>query len=607
MIRRKKGQNFTEESHDEIKNTAENPLTEDNPTKKRPRFSFSKNKKQKEEDLNLYDNDMLYVEDDKSYQEEYEQNIESFEEIGKEEGVKSDKKEKRIWKKKRKEKEKKKQNKIVNETDTNMVLGADEKGDKKGFQKKLILIAGAAVIVVGAIVYFMVNNIHSGEEGKAYVESVRVIAGLGSANGMNNRYTGEIEAQDSWKITLQSDLSVDKCYVSVGDEIKKGDKLFSYNTEELKLSRDKKQLEVDTMQNENTQLSKDIKTYESDLKSASATEKIELQTQILTAQTTIKKNEYSIKSGKEEIENIKKNIKDATVKSKMDGVVKSINASAGQSSGGDSEGDASDVLGEDSGEDSTYMTILAIGDYRVKGSISETNVWAINEGDPVIIRSRVDDSTWRGTISKVKTDTTEDSTEDSDSSDMDYMYEGSSGGESASKYNFYVELDDDEGLMMGQHVFIEIDRGQDTEKDGIWIPSAYIKVDGDKYYVWAANSRDRLELRQIEVGEYDEDLDEYEVLSGIAARDYIACDAGNLKENMKTSKVDSEEDSTGEYYEEETSDDEMYNEGDYDDESLADDDFSDEDFSDEDLIDEGLDGFSDEGISDEDLEENVVD
>ena len=25
---------------------------------------------------------------------------------------------------------------------------------------------------------------------------------------MNNRYTGEVEAQDSWNITLESDLSV---------------------------------------------------------------------------------------------------------------------------------------------------------------------------------------------------------------------------------------------------------------------------------------------------------------------------------------------------------------------------------------------------------------
>ena len=54
----------------------------------------------------------------------------------------------------------------------------------------------------------MVKNINSGDEGKAYVESVRVVAGLGSANGINNRYTGEVEAQDSWKITLQSDMSV---------------------------------------------------------------------------------------------------------------------------------------------------------------------------------------------------------------------------------------------------------------------------------------------------------------------------------------------------------------------------------------------------------------
>jgi HlyD family secretion protein len=238
----------------------------------------------------------------------------------------------------------------------------------------------------------------------------------------------------------------------------------------------------------------------------------------------------------------------------MTGVVKKINASLGSSSGDDSD-DAG--VGDGSGDDA-YMTILALGSYRVKGKISETNVWQINEGDPVIIRSRVDDTTWKGSIEQVKTDTNADA-DSQNSDDLDYDL-GDSGGESASNYNFFVKLDDDTGLMMGQHVLIEIDKGQDDEKTGIWLNSAYLHIDGDNYYVWLSSKKDRLNLRKVEVGEYNEELDEYEILSGLALTDFIAADSEELHENMKTTKVNNEENSTESYDDGEENDDSLYDE-----------------------------------------------
>lgn len=474
----------------------------------------------------------------------------------------------------------------------------DEKGLRKLSKKKLAVIAGAVVIVLGAASYFIFTNLGGSVDGTAYVESVKDIMSYGSGSGMNNRYTGEVEPQDSWDITLQSDLSVDECYVKAGDQVKEGDKLFSYNTEEMTLAKERAQLEVETLKNENSELQQNIKTYQNDLKSASTRERIELQTEILTAQTTIKKNEYSIDSANDEIDDLNKNIKDATVTSKMDGVVQSINEEVGMGSGSDDSDDEDSYDYSDTGDDSTYMTIVAVGDYHVKGSVSETNVWSLTEGDPVIIRSRVDDTAkWTGVISSINTDETEDSDESSD--DMDYYMDDSSSGESASTYNFYVELDSDDGLMMGQHVFIEQDFGQDEEREGIWLPSAYIYMDEDKYYVWRANRRDRLELHEVTVGEYDEDLDEYQILDGLDEDDYIASDTGSLQENMKTTTDISEADTTDEYYEEETSDDDLYyDEGDgdeyYDDESSDDemyeDSYEDDGLGDDiDLIDEGFD------------------
>jgi HlyD family secretion protein len=279
----------------------------------------------------------------------------------------------------------------------------------------------------------------------------------------------------------------------------------------------------------------------------------------------------------------------------MSGVVKKINTSLGSSTGGEED----DSTYDDGSGDNVYMTILALGDYRVKGKVSESNVWSLNEGDPVIVRSRVDENqTWKGSISEVKTDQNADS-ETSESSDSDYDY-GDNSGESASKYNFYVKLDDDTGLMMGQHVLIEVDNGQDEEKEGIWLNSAYLHIDGEDFYVWAANSRDRLNLRKVTVGEYDEALDEYEIVKGLSIKDYIASDSEDLHENMRTTRNISEAEST-EYYDEEENDDEIM----YDDENQEfNDDMSDDGlFEDVDSVNDGVNNEDGSGLGPDQLDE----
>ena len=545
MFRKKNGQEFMDELN------ADSSVND-----KEEKKGFFHRRKKKE--INLYEDDMGYIEEDGDFsEEEYDKELDELQE-----DEKPEKRKRRFWHRKKEDTPEEAQTEDLAEehhdedgflSDEDAII-LQEPEKKKFSKKKLALICGTAAVIVIAVVFFVIRNIGGTSEGKAYVESVREITGLGTAGGANNRYTGTVDAEKSWKITLQSDLSVEKRYVNVGDQVKKGDKLFKYNTQELKLSKEKKELEQETLQNEITQLTKDIKSYQSDLKSASASEKIQLQTQILTAQTTIKKDQYTIKSNKESIKLLEKNIKDATVKSKMNGLVKKVNASLETSSSDDSSDDGSDS-GDGSSDDSSYMTILAVGNYRIKGTVSETNVWSLNEGDPVIVRSRVDNSqTWKGTISSIKTDTTADDTSDSSSDYSDgYTDDESSTGETASKYNFYVKLDNDKDLMMGQHVLIEQDNGQDEQKEGMWLPSAYIKKNNNKYYVWL-DSHNKLKLHEIQVGEYDENLDEYEVKSGLKTSDYIACDDSTLKEGMKVTKV-SPEDNTSGYGDEQENDD----------------------------------------------------
>lgn len=216
--------------------------------------------------------------------------------------------------------------------------------------------------------------------------------------------------------------------------------------------------------------------------------------------------------------------------------------------------------------DTARVTILQTGEYRIKGSIDEQNVWMLSEGQEVVIRSRVDSTkTWSGTIGKIDTESPQQG------NDNDYYSTSSAGDtQSASKYPFYVDLDSVDGLILGQHVYIELDQGQEEVKEGLWLYGSYIVQDEDTPYVWAANEKNRLEKHYIELGEYDADMDEYEIVSGLAEDDYIAWPMAGLYEGVTTVTDEAEVDYSSPLYNQ-PADENLYDtEGVYDTELLYD-------------------------------------
>ena len=89
--------------------------------------------------------------------------------------------------------------------------------------------------------------------------------------------------------------------------------------------------------------------------------------------------------------------------------------------------------------------------------------------------------------------------------------------------------------MLGQHVYIERDIGQDEKKDGLWLSDYYIlDTDTNEPYVWAASDKNRLEKRYVTLGEHDDDLGEYEIVDGLTKKDAIAFPTAALEEGEKT-------------------------------------------------------------------------
>lgn len=399
--------------------------------------------------------------------------------------------------------------------------------------KKKIGIIVAAVAVVAAIGggawYFLKERGGSGNKAdKVYVETVESLTAANS--GSQSRYSGIVQAQETWDVNKDSEREIKEVFVKKGDMVEEGAKLFEYDMDEVAAEIQQAQLELEGLQNDITNLQSQINQLTKERNSVSADEKFEYTADIQEKENSIKQTEYNIESKKAEIQKKQESMDKAVVTSKIAGVVKSINESG------------VDMMGESA----AYMTILAVGDYRVKGTVSETNVQFLSEEQPVILRSRVDEEqTWAGKISKIDT-------QNEEQNNNDMYYDDSSGGaEKATKYPFYVALESTEGLIMGQHLFIELDQGQTEEKEGIWLFEAYIVQEEESAYVWADNGKNRLEKREVELGEYDENLGAYEIVSGLSGQDAIAFPMEGLYEGVTTVTDISEVDYTSPLYNQE--------------------------------------------------------
>jgi len=310
-------------------------------------------------------------------------------------------------------------------------------------------------------------------------------------------------------------------------------------------------LELEGIQNEIDNYNKQIDTLTKEMEKVDESERYDYTTQIQNIQNSIAQKQFDMESKKLEISKEQKQVSSSSVESKVAGVVKEINEK-----GVDSNGNSA-----------PFMTILQTGEYRIKGSIDEQNVWMLSEGQEVVIRSRVDSTkTWSGTIGKIDTESPQQGNDNG-------YYSTSSAGDntqSASKYPFYVDLDSVDGLILGQHVYIELDQGQEEVKEGLWLYGSYIVQDEDTPYVWAANEKNRLEKHYIELGEYDADMDEYEIVSGLAEDDYIAWPMAGLYEGVTTVTDEAEVDYSSPLYNQ-PADENLYDtEGVYDTELLYD-------------------------------------
>lgn len=285
-----------------------------------------------------------------------------------------------------------------------------------GKSKKIIIgtvagVTAAAVCVSGVLVWHH-HSKSSSVDGVAYVMPIRDVNS--AANTVSDlQFSGVVEPQETKEIKLDTSKTVSEIAVQEGDHVNAGDPLFTYDVESMQLELQQGNVDIERMENEIASNKQQIAQLESEKRMPVTDDKLTYTTQIQSLQTDIAKSEYDIKTKKIELEKLQNTINNATVKAEITGTVQSLKTVEQLQS------DGTDVL----------MKIMSDGEFRVKCTISEQNIQSIYQDEPMVLRSRVDDSSWKGTISEI-------STEADNSQNNSMMYGSSDDMTTASKYPF---------------------------------------------------------------------------------------------------------------------------------------------------------------------------
>lgn len=346
----------------------------------------------------------------------------------------------------------------------------------------------------------------SGCSGEVYVPVERVDK-LSSAAVAGDRFAGMVVSDSAVTVARETEKDIKDLKVQVGDQVSQGQRLFSYDTEALQLTVDKQELDMDRLEQEIKDIKAQIKDIKADIKAAKKNKDTDAETslniELRSAEMEQTQAEYERKTLKADIDFNKKTLKNVHVTSPIDGTIRSI----------------------DEANPEEYIVIQQTGAYRVKGLLNEMNMgMGIMEGVPVQIVSRLNpEQVWTGVVAMVDY-------ENAEQNNYDTMYYGmaSDSMSGTSSYPFYVDLDSVEGLLLGQHVYIQIAMPA-SDESVVYIPENYlmdmnydVETDTVTAAVWAVGEDGRLEKRTVTLGEYDPMTGSYQVLEGLSFTDYVA-------------------------------------------------------------------------------------
>ena len=248
--------------------------------------------------------------------------------------------------------------------------------------------------------------------------------------GSVNRFAGVIVASGETRVEKDENKTLASVSVAAGDTVTQGQVLFTYDSAQAQLDYDKAAIELEQVNISLQSYSEQKTSLEAEKANAGEGEQLSYTIQIQELDTSIRETSYNISLKQKEVEKLANALNNLEVKAPTAGKVQSVNTDGGTDA---------------NGSPLPFIVIMQTNAFRVKAYINEENAGDLSLGAPVTVRSRVSDDTWQGTVSSIDFENPIQSASDMGDSDVS----------SSSKYPAYIELSNSDGLMLGQHVFVE--------------------------------------------------------------------------------------------------------------------------------------------------------
>lgn len=363
---------------------------------------------------------------------------------------------------------------------------------KKSLKKKLIIIGiVAAIVLIAFVVIVMISR----NSRRAYVQPVSELNMTGMAAAQT--YQGKVAESAQQKEIVGSDKKVADVFVEKGDSVKKGDKLFRYDTRLLELTVEEKQLAVDISETSLSDQKKQLEFYQSIVpvaeteappeteapteketvaaatepaeeaageeasdeepqetkqKTYTAQEKADL---ITNQQLEVSRAQTHLEAAEEDLAEAKAALDKAVVTAKLDGTVENIQ-----------DPESIDAT-------APFCTVIGNTGVTVKGYIGEFDRQNLHIGDSVNVSSFMTNASSTAEVLTVS----------------DYPTDSSanlepSGNKNSSFYEFTAFMDHSEGFDIGSDVEISmVPKDEEEQNANIVLSKAYVRTDSDGSYV----------------------------------------------------------------------------------------------------------------------------
>ena len=392
-----------------------------------------------------------------------------------------------------------------------------EKNNKRSKKLTAVLASIAGAGLVAALLWnYVFRDMWIGSNSDPVsVIPVSIAAGLEA--GITPRYSGVVQPEKTIDVKKDAAKEIKEIQVSVGDEVTAGQPLFTYDTAAMEMSLRQAQFDVEMQNSEIEALKAELKDAQDKLSKAKEADKAYHEAQVSAKESDIRMAEYTLKEKQDEVSRLDDSIENAQVVSEFQGTVTEVNLS-GQV--------------DQFGQEKPFIRIQESSNLKITGTISEQNIGQIYEGQPMIIQSRLDETmTWDGVVEKIDFE----NPVSNQNGNMGFYDSSLEGSNQATKYNFFVSLNFYEGLHLGQHVYIEpVTETVEVQEEGLWIPAFYVVREETRDFVWVRNSSEKLEERNVVLGDYDSGGDRFMIVSGLEPEDYIASPSEECRKGVPT-------------------------------------------------------------------------